>query len=566
VDAFEQSATWLSQGIARHLSTELDSHPRRSFRKLKAICELSFLEFLGSSAPHPLLRAALDPVLSRLGASRELVFLYACNLDHANLFLPLFVVLAETGRLATQHALDCDTLARRSILSSKERLPFRWADLLHAISWWEGDPAWHDRCVDALSVGCLRPGANLLRVSTSDDYSVTHAIFYGTDFGRRRWPSSLAEPLQIEAILHGLEIDALADRNWDILAEVALAYGYLGQRDDRQRLFQILVAQQANDGSWESPASMDAVLARDGFETTEHRFFERYHTTLLCLMAGSEQQIHRETEARPQRRQVSSGSSARSWDERIASLGQRASTPAAHLLRGYHRLARGERIDADEIPSSVFTDPIWLQPALDLVLCAKWGGADVTAWTDTAQAIVEDPRVASSRAMRTMRARATAACISGDELEYDADLCRAIREQLVAPPLRRDPFSQELIDSLAYLSITGTRYLASVELGELRVLLRDTATLALRRRAWDGLLIVMGLAGQLLIADAAAHEEWTEILDHLWSETFGPGWCGLGGSDGDIRRESLWCQASQSAVALCRTNPANPPHLQTDDR
>lgn len=256
---------------------------KRFFRKVKALCELSFLEYCVSNNPSKVLRAELSSHLVKMMESSKLLSLIRHNLEHSALFVPILIAYCEENSLSPEQAYDVETLVRLIYRHSKERLPFRQLDVLHGLYRLTGDHFFYEELLARAQFTSLGKPEYPFDISPQDDYAITHTIFYVTDFGRQPWPSCLPPTPVIEDILDSLSYVAETDENLDLLAEYAMCRQYLqckGGRLDEE--LKILRSNQNGEGIWFGPADLSAKLASENFEKSQYCFYQNYHTSLLA--------------------------------------------------------------------------------------------------------------------------------------------------------------------------------------------------------------------------------------------------------------------------------------------
>lgn len=273
---------WIAAGVRASLGDLGDPAASLYPRRLKALCEVSFLEFCAGSRPSPPIRAALRQTFLTLPLP-HLLSLLRHNLVHANLLLPILTAMKADRLLQAAEQSDLERLLLLCARYSKERLPFRQLDLLHGLHRISGRPAYLVELIAAARLGCLGRLRFPHDVDLRDDYAVTHTVLYATDFGRRRWPRTLAHPNLVEEVLDRLSWRAEAALNLDLLAEYALCRLCLGRLSPRlDEELDHLVARFDHGGFWRGPADLGPLLEREGLSLGQREFFENYHTTLLA--------------------------------------------------------------------------------------------------------------------------------------------------------------------------------------------------------------------------------------------------------------------------------------------
>jgi len=285
-EALAASEKWLSGGVERWLRSLGDRSSKLYPRRLKALCEIAFLEYRAAQESSEPIRAALRPCLAALWQSGELLTLFRYNIIHANLFLPLCAATVAAIDTSAGACEDLQSLARLAARYRKERLPFRALDLLHGLYAVSGDEHFLRRVVDVAQYGCLGNIEYPHDVDLHDEYAITHTVFYVTDFGRREWPDSLASKEQVSAVLDILSARAERENNLDLIGEYALSRQMLGIRDGRFFREIDLLLRSGSDGYWSGPADLAEAL-RDVTCAEERAFFEHYHTTIVVREALS---------------------------------------------------------------------------------------------------------------------------------------------------------------------------------------------------------------------------------------------------------------------------------------
>lgn len=167
-----------------------------------------------------------------------------------------------------------------------DRVPYREMDMEY--SFWRIGIDRRDfdlaRIFDRTAFG---RGQHLPRYSVDDTYSLTHAIFYLTDVGRRPIGDVLSQETiaRLRQQLKELTVIFIRSDNVDVLGELLINWIFLGfEREPLEELvFQKallrVLANQSKNGAIASKA-MSAQRAREGTAT----FLELYHTTLVGTM------------------------------------------------------------------------------------------------------------------------------------------------------------------------------------------------------------------------------------------------------------------------------------------
>jgi len=173
---------------------------------------------------------------------------------------------------------------------SVERLPFRLLELRYFLDL-GGFRHNMPSEADIFSRTFLDQDFDLASIMDSDIYSITHTIFYLTDFGGRVSPLLSGEReeslLELLEFLLGMVIHA---RNWDLVAELILSYRCIRSHDSTlvKLGWKALQLNQGQDGSIRDLTLSKKGLKRfkDKASRKKYEFRRRYHATLTTVMAG----------------------------------------------------------------------------------------------------------------------------------------------------------------------------------------------------------------------------------------------------------------------------------------
>ncbi|HEY0771122.1 MAG TPA: hypothetical protein VGD31_12390, partial [Sphingobacteriaceae bacterium] len=131
--------------------------------------------------------------------------------------------------------------------------------------------------------GSLGKAKYLHDISLTDDYAITHTIFYLTDFGTRKLNPSVNSVEFINEILTTLGDKAIDENNLDLLSEYALCKQCLHQQDEAlSRFVNILQTSFVPAGYWPGPVDLHSKLRKEGIHPEQYPFLENYHTTILA--------------------------------------------------------------------------------------------------------------------------------------------------------------------------------------------------------------------------------------------------------------------------------------------
>ena len=178
----------------------------------------------------------------------------------------------------------------RSNICGIERLPYRILELRHALDlggFRHTIPAYSE----LVQQGILAQHMNLAYFTDDDAYSVTHTLFYISDFGKH--PIDILSSEQLEhlrwVIKHLLGM-YVRRRDWDITAELLLSSYCLGEPLSKLEEFgfRALANAQSADGGVPGPQyDYDCERNQEPEFVAEYRFTNCYHTTLVSILVGA---------------------------------------------------------------------------------------------------------------------------------------------------------------------------------------------------------------------------------------------------------------------------------------
>jgi len=205
-----------------------------------------------------------------------------------------YLCLRSTGYRWSYHEETLRRMHRRGFPAASEALPYRVLDreyILWMSGWLEREPPWRS-LYRRTCMGRARTAFYLDYVSA---YSVTHTIFYMTDFGHR--PPSFAEKelARIQDLVEYLLIHYWRLGNWDLVGELLINLECLGVAADSSIYAECSTAFQSvwlDDGALPPDAANPGVAKHSHSPLEAAALFKRhYHTTLVgalyCTMALS---------------------------------------------------------------------------------------------------------------------------------------------------------------------------------------------------------------------------------------------------------------------------------------
>lgn len=167
--------------------------------------------------------------------------------------------------------------------ATKERTAFRWLELRYAL---DAGSFRHDfpSETELFRLTALGQRVSADSLIEPDAYSITHTIFYLTDFGIHN-SLLIAKQDRIIAMLEELIARAIEARNPDLVAELILSSYCLrtGESESIRRGWLHLDSVQERDGMIRGAEFIlpEAISQRDEFE-----FMMFYHPTLMAALAG----------------------------------------------------------------------------------------------------------------------------------------------------------------------------------------------------------------------------------------------------------------------------------------
>ena len=146
-------------------------------------------------------------------------------------------------------------------------------------------------------------GPDVLQLTDSETYALTHVLFYATDFGRRGLPCRGGAVTPVREAVRVLTGVHLARGSLDLLAELLLCDTVLGEGTAqappgprhgsgtlRRAGWNALAAAQRPDGAVPGPVHRPGILAGlAGDKATAYLFGTCYHTTLASALAAAVQ-------------------------------------------------------------------------------------------------------------------------------------------------------------------------------------------------------------------------------------------------------------------------------------
>lgn len=262
-------------------------------RRDKVAAEALLLAYLSSRVARPdavllgAVRELIDRAEEQIATGRNEAILRRFPQTATTLGLG-FVLLAQLGRGrgGTEELLR--TRLRRGWATVSERTPYRLMDS----RWTYGllDPTLLGAPDELLPFSTLAGSPHPLQNLSEDDYALTHALFYVTDFGRRAAPRDL-EPAANQLLDPFLAWNAVR-LDFDLLVEFLIAAHVLRAAPSPAFRFgwQVLERGWEQEGGLVGPEYSPArVAGLDAAEAEAYAFEENYHTVfcggILCAVA-----------------------------------------------------------------------------------------------------------------------------------------------------------------------------------------------------------------------------------------------------------------------------------------
>ncbi len=134
----------------------------------------------------------------------------------------------------------------------------------------------------------LNTDIDMINYESNEEYAITHALFYLSDFGEREIPEKFKD--RLHHAVQTLAMKNLLVGDMDLLAEYLINMSNLNICNEVYNLsLKELLKNQEDDGSFPGPERCGKdkidINAKDKKEKRTNIFTVNYHTTLVCIMA-----------------------------------------------------------------------------------------------------------------------------------------------------------------------------------------------------------------------------------------------------------------------------------------
>ncbi len=194
-------------------------------------------------------------------------------------FIMPYLMMRSSGYRSDYYGETLQFLDRWGFIEAIEFVPFRFLDW-QFMYWKSGyedrNPDWSQLYSQTLLARCK----NHLFLDDEATYSITHTLFYLTDFGNYQLFFSQPEVTRIIDTLESLLIHNVRLQNWDITGELLINLSYIGQPSylylETTKLF---LQAWKTDGSVSPNRKIEQMKLNE-----EDRFWNDYHTTLVAIL------------------------------------------------------------------------------------------------------------------------------------------------------------------------------------------------------------------------------------------------------------------------------------------
>jgi hypothetical protein len=271
---------WLTGNLDRFTpftGRRIDGYHFKAFTEL-ALAHVVLLDS-GLHTPHGstwkafLLRHCDDPALAQMARKEPAI---------ASAYLMPYLFLRSGGHRSRYYEETLAQLRRSGGLRRMELVPYRALEREYVL-WRAGvvrsTPRWR-ALWRATSLGLC---GSSLTIDDEAAYSVTHTLFYLTDFGRRRAPFTSSERSGAVTLTQALALHYWRCGHWDLLGECLLSLSYLDAADDEIHE----AALDAFLNAWRPDGTIPSRARRRPKQDADRQFRDCYHTTLVGLLLAA---------------------------------------------------------------------------------------------------------------------------------------------------------------------------------------------------------------------------------------------------------------------------------------
>jgi hypothetical protein len=211
------------------------------------------------------------------------------HLTHAFYFLLPYLLVRATGYRSWYHEDTLRRLGESGYLTSTELVPYRVLDRLYFLwksGYFDREPHWHSLYRQTFLGQRWRCSVHIDREAA---YSITHTLFYLTDFGNRPAPLKAREIERIWALVESLLIHYWRLCHWDLVGELLIALNCLDRRQSSFYAGAARALRHAVRGDGAVPAdaiALRSVGSTQGDEQADVVFRSCYHATLVNVLYG----------------------------------------------------------------------------------------------------------------------------------------------------------------------------------------------------------------------------------------------------------------------------------------
>jgi len=255
----------------------------------KAFAELALLCFL--LRRHESLRSLpeMRDVLSFVADLNKNPFFETCLCRWNDALVPVLILTATLDAYELTREPGRRKMIQKIVQNSNvcaiERVPYRQLELRHILDAGGFAHSLPSYC-DLWNRTLLAHRPNLMFLSDDDVYSITHVLFYLSDFSATKIDFLAEREIERihETVVHLLGV-YIRRKNWDLAAELLAAEKCLRRTSRHSAMgWRLLMQAQGTDGRMDGPYL--GKLA-DHQRDADHLFDACYHTTLVTALAGA---------------------------------------------------------------------------------------------------------------------------------------------------------------------------------------------------------------------------------------------------------------------------------------